>query len=114
MISKTQNKNNTIIVKHHLPGLTEVPLTMHTHVPWLVVKSDGVEKTVVGDGVDEKNPVVKSSVVPGSVFVIGPITVVPWVVLFKVGVEEAIMVVFKTEGFVFTVIGVPVTTRKVV
>lgn len=90
MISKTQHKNKLMVAKNHLPGLIEVPLNKHRHVPWVVDKSDGVV---------EKSPVVDSSVVPGSVFVIGPI-VVNWVVLFKVGVEAAVTVVFTTTGFV--------------
>lgn len=102
-----------MVAKNHLPGLIEVPLNKHTHVPWVVVKSDSVEETVVGAGVVEKSPVVDSSVVPGSVFVIGPI-VVNRVVLFKVGVEAAVIVVFTTKAFVVTRIGVPVTTWKVV
>lgn len=113
MISKTQQKNNVMVAKNHLPGLNEVPLYEHTHVPWVVVKSDCVEKIVVATGVVEKSPVVDTSVVPGSVFVIGPI-VVDWVVLFKVEVEAAVIVVFRTTGFVLRGIAVPVTTWKVV
>lgn len=88
-----------MVAKNYLPGLKEVPLYEHTHFPWVVLKSDVVEKNVVGAGVVEKSPVVDSSVVPGSVFVIGPIDVNP-VVLFKVGVEAAVIVVFTTIGFV--------------
>lgn len=56
-----------------------------------------MEKTVVGAGVDEESPVVNISVVPGSVFVIGPI-LVTWEVLCVVEVEEGVVVVFENTG----------------
>lgn len=48
------------------------------------MKDDCVDNTVVGPRVVDKSPVVYISVVPGRVFVIGPIEVVAWMVLFIV------------------------------
>lgn len=48
------------------------------------MKNDCVDKTVVVAGVVDESPVGYISVVPGSVFVIGPIIVVPCTVPFIV------------------------------
>lgn len=52
----------------------------------------------------EESRVVYISVVPGSVFVIGPITVVDWNVLLMIEEVEAIAVVLRIEGLVSTIV----------
>lgn len=75
-----------------------------------------MDKTVDSAGVVGESRVVNISVVPGSVFVIAPIAVVDWTVLFMVEEEEAIVVVFRIEGIVnkTVVLGDSVATTIVV